>query len=86
MAWRNFANSSHFEAGIEHLRRYHAPRAGGSNEIELVKSAIGWGSYTKALDDITDVLMSIKAADTPIDEPSLQSSLTAKGGDVDRDE
>lgn len=86
MYWRNLANSSHFNDGIEFLRRHHAPRAGGSNEIELVKSAIGWGAYTKALDDITDILMSVRVADKPIDEPSIHAGVGRDSDGPDRAE
>jgi hypothetical protein len=73
IAWRAFVASPAYREGRDHLSRYYCPQAGGANEIELVKSAIGWGAYQQALIDQEEVLTKIKKTERSLDEPSLQA-------------
>ncbi len=69
-AWREFTASPAFERGIAYLRHNEAPKCEGS-EAELVKSAIGWAAYMKALKDVEDVLTYIPEQIKSAEEPGL---------------
>ena len=71
-AWRDFSATPEFEHGMMFLRHNHAPKPGGANEVELVKSAIGWDQYMKALQDVEEVLTFIPQVERSADEPSLE--------------
>lgn len=74
IAWRNFAATDHFINGLDWLRHNKAPAASGSNEIELLKAALAWGSYMKALEDVQDVLTALPEQKESSDEPSITQS------------
>lgn len=74
IAWRNFAASPAFQLGIDWLRHNKAPTATGSNEVELLKSALSWGAYMKALEDVQDVLTALPEQRESSDEPSITQS------------
>lgn len=56
-AWRDFIETEHFAAGIEHLRKNYCPsiRTKGT-QVELVDSCISHAAYLRALDDVAEVL------------------------------
>ena len=72
-AWRDFAATPEFQAGLDYLRHTKAPECGGSDEIQLVKSAIGWSNYHQALRDIEEVLTEVKREERSPEEPGLAS-------------
>ena len=74
IAWRSFAASPAFQLGLDWLRHNKAPATTGSNEIELLKSALSWGAYMKAIDDVQDVLTVLPTPAESTDEPSISNS------------
>lgn len=69
-AWRSFAESIHFQAGIDWLR-HNRKRVTGPTPGDLIESAISWAGYMDALDDIQDKLTEIPKKDASLDEPPL---------------
>jgi hypothetical protein len=56
-AWRDFIETEHFKAGIEHLRKVYCPSISTKgSQVELVESCLSHAAYLRALDDITEVL------------------------------
>lgn len=72
-AWRDFAGTTEFQAGIDYLRHNEAPKCGGNDEVTLLKSALSWGSYHQALTDIEDKLTEIPKLDRSPEEPGLNA-------------
>ena len=74
IAFRNWAQTPEFQKGLDWLRHNRAPAATGSNEIELLKAALSWGAYMKALEDVQDVLTALPEKQDSPDEPSITNS------------
>lgn len=74
IAWRNFAQTADFQRGIDWLRHSQAPRVTGADEVEILKSALGWGAYMQALEDVEDKLTTIPKQGGDLDEAPLDLS------------
>lgn len=74
IAWRSFAQSQPFQQGIDWLRHNRAPATTGATEVDLLKSALAWSAYMKALDDVQDVLTELPGIKESQDEPSITQS------------
>ena len=69
-AWREFVGTPAFERGLDYLRHNEAPKCEGT-DAELVKSAVGWAAYMKALKDVEEVLTYIPEQIKSAEEPGL---------------
>lgn len=72
LKWREFCGTAEFQRGIDYLRHNHAPKSSNAEtDVQLVRAAVGWGSYMQALSDIEDKLTFIPEAEKAIEEPGL---------------
>lgn len=69
--WRDFAGTPAFTQGIDFLRHNHAPTMSGDTEAAMLKSALGWNAYQKALSDVEEILTALPKQAASLDEPSL---------------
>lgn len=71
-SWRAFAETPHFQLGIDWLRHNRAPKVGGT-EAEMLKNSLSWSAYMQALEDIQDTLTNIPKKEDSLDEKPLNS-------------
>lgn len=55
-AFRDFASTGYLEQGLDHLRRYHAPKIRKGTADEMMHDAINAQGYMAALEDVITVL------------------------------
>lgn len=72
MAWRAFTATNEFRAGIEHLKEEAAPKVTGKTPVELLDTAMKWGAYIEALNDLTKILCEIPKAEESAEDSGLQ--------------
>lgn len=74
IAFRNWAQTPEFQKGLDWLRHNKAPACSGATEVELLKSALAWGAYMKAIEDVQDVLTALPDKQESSEEPSITQS------------
>jgi len=72
MAWRAFAATNEFGAGITFLKESQAPSVKGKTAIEMMEAAMKWGAYFEALNDLTEILCEIPKTEESAEDPGLE--------------
>lgn len=70
IAWRAFAQTPEFQAGIDWLR-HNCKRDVGETDLQIVRAATKWGGYMDALEDVQDKLTDFPKKEALLDEPPL---------------
>lgn len=73
MAWRAFTATPEFRQGVDFLKENQSPKVAGKTSLELMETALKWGAYIEALNDITEILCEIQKPSDSAEDAGLEA-------------